>query len=104
MRSTFDDLSGVEWARRPVEVLASKGIINGAGANTYSPAASITRADYLSLLVKTLGLTAQFYDNFDDVEKSAYYHEAIGIAKRLGIASGTGENRFNPGEASPGRT
>jgi len=78
--------------------MASKGIINGTGADTYSPAANITRADYLVLLIKTLGLTADFNGNFDDVQPGAYYYEAVGIAKKLGIAAGSGNNRFNPKE------
>lgn len=95
---TFSDLGSVEWARKPIEILASKGIINGTGVDTYSPAANISRADYLVLLIKTLGLTADFDSNFDDVGRDTYYYEAIGIAKKLGIAIGIGNNRFNPNE------
>jgi hypothetical protein len=47
------------------------------------------------LLVKTLGLTAKVDHNFDDVKPGAYYYEPVGIAKKLGIAAGSG-NRFNP--------
>jgi len=99
VHKTFSDLCSAEWARKPVEVMASKGIINGTGNDTFSPAASITRADYLVLLVKTLGLAAEFDSNFDDVDKSAYYYDAIGIAKKLGIVAGSGNNRFNPRES-----
>lgn len=98
VQKTFGDLGRVEWARKPIEAMAAKGIINGTGASTYSPAAGITRADYLVLLVKTLGLTAEFDSNFDDVAPGAYYYEAVGIAKELGIAAGGGNNRFNPKE------
>ncbi|HCF51228.1 MAG TPA: hypothetical protein DER60_13160 [Syntrophomonas sp.] len=98
VHKTFDDLNGAEWARKPVEVLASKGIINGSGANTYSPAAGITRADYLVLLVKTLGLTADFNENFDDVQPGLYYYEAVGVAKKIGIAAGGGNSLFSPEE------
>jgi hypothetical protein len=96
VHKTFSDLSSVEWARKSIEIMASKGIINGTGANTYLPAANITRADYLVLLIKTLGLTADANSNFDDVEAGAYYYEALGSAKKLGIAAGSGNNRFNP--------
>ncbi|HHW00106.1 MAG TPA: HYR domain-containing protein [Clostridiaceae bacterium] len=98
VHKTFSDLGSVEWARRPVEVLASKGIINGTSKDTYSPVSNITRADYLVLLVKTLGLTASFDSNFDDMRPGTYYYEAVGIAKKLGITTGVGNNRFNPME------
>jgi len=98
IHKTFSDLDNHPWARKPIEVMASKGIISGITKDTYSPGANITRADYLVLLVETLGLTADFDSNFDDVEQGGYYYEATGIAKKLGIANGTGDNRFNSNE------
>ncbi len=94
----FSDISRYGWAKKQIEVMASKGIINGASKDTFAPAANITRADYLILLVKTLGLTADFDSNFDDVKPGTYYYEAAGIAKKLGIAAGSENNRFNPQE------
>ncbi|MBP1926918.1 hypothetical protein J2Z76_002790 [Sedimentibacter acidaminivorans] len=96
VKKTFSDLSGVEWARKSIEIMASKGIINGTSTTTYSPVENITRADYLVLLIKTLGLTSDFDSNFDDIKPSDYYYEAMGIAKKIGIAEGIGNNLFNP--------
>ena len=98
VHKTFDDLGSVEWARESIEILASKGITNGVSESTYVPEADITRADYLVLLARTLGLAADFAGNFDDVEEGAYYYEAVGVAKVLGITTGSGDNLFNPGE------
>ena len=98
VHNNFNDLGSAAWAKKPIEVMASKGIINGTGKTTYSPAVNITRADYLVLLVKTLGLTAEFEANFDDVKQGDYYYEALGIARKLGIAAGGGNNRFKPQE------
>lgn len=95
---TFSDLDDILWAKKPIEVMASKGIINGIGADHFLPSTNITRADYLVLLIKTLGLSADFDDNFDDVKFGNYYYEAIGIAKKLGIATGNENNQFNPAE------
>ena len=97
-------MSGVEWARKAIEVMSSKGIIKGTSTTSYSPAANITRADYLVLLVRTLGLTANFEDNFDDVQPGVYYYEAAGIAKNSGlpwVLSATGSTL---GIVSQGRT
>lgn len=96
VHKTFVDLDSVNWAKKAIEVMASKGIINGTGKDSYSPAANITRGDYLALLMKTLGLTAQFNGNFDDVTQGTHYYEALGIAKKLGIAAGGGDNLFLP--------
>ncbi|ANY65599.1 hypothetical protein BBD42_03345 [Paenibacillus sp. BIHB 4019] len=99
VHKTFADLGKVEWARHSIEVMASKGIIGGTSAGNYTPAANITRADYLVLLVKTLGLAAEFKENFADADSDAYYYEALGIAKQLGLATGSGSNEFHPQES-----
>jgi lactocepin len=50
----------------------------------------------LILLTKTLGLESDVTENFSDVLPGQYYYEAIGIGKKLGIATGTGNNVFKP--------
>jgi len=95
---TFADISQYPWAKKQIEVLASKGIVNGTSDNTFSPGENITRADFLVLLVRTLELNADFSDNFSDVSETDYYYKAVGIAKALGITNGVGNNMFNPKE------
>ena len=98
VEKSFRDLIGYGWAQRSIEALASKGIITGTSESlgTFTPGANITRADFTILLVKTLGLQAEEWGSFSDVQPSDYYYEAVGIAKALGIASGQGDDRFNP--------
>lgn len=95
---TFGDLQGVPWARQAIEAMAARGIILGTSENGFSPAASIKRADFILLLVKALELQGKGGkgDMFGDVPESAYYYEALAIAKELGIATGTGDGTFNP--------
>lgn len=93
--TTFSDISK-SFAKKSIQVLAAKGIVSGIGNNQFSPVSNITRADFLVMLVKALGLNAEFDKNFSDVESSAYFYNAVGIAKKLGIVSGTGNNIFNP--------
>ncbi|GBG11194.1 hypothetical protein PAT3040_05983 [Paenibacillus agaridevorans] len=96
VHKTFRDLDTHSWAKHSIEVMASKGIINGTSADTYNPSANITRADFLKLLIGVLDLRADITDNFTDVDKAAYYYDAIGTAKALGIVNGIGESKFNP--------
>jgi len=98
VKKTFSDIDNYAWAKKPIEILASKGIIAGTSATTYSPGQNITRADFITLLVRTLELKADFNENFDDVKASDYYYEAVGTAKALGITSGVGNNKFSPRE------
>ncbi|MBE1442744.1 S-layer homology domain-containing protein [Paenibacillus sp. OAS669] len=93
---TFTDLSGYAWAEKPIRALAAKGILMGITPETFAPEASIQRADFVLLLVRTLELSAPFEDNFDDVRPGAYYYEALGIARALGVTDGAGNNHFQP--------
>lgn len=96
---TFDDLNGLEWAKRPIEALASRDIIEGTSEKQYSPAKPTTRADFVTLLVKTLGLESkQAAENFKDVQPGDYYYEAIAAARKLGIAEGSGNDTFRPND------
>ncbi|WP_339207621.1 S-layer homology domain-containing protein [Paenibacillus sp. FSL K6-3182] len=96
VKKTFDDTSNVKWAEKQISVLASKGIINGTSETSYSPEKSITRANFLKLLVDTLELSADAKNNFHDVAEDAHYYKQIAIARALGLASGVGNNHFNP--------
>lgn len=93
---TFDDLEGVTWAKKPIEVLTSKGVLKGVSEKEYAPQMSITRGDFLYYLVRTLGVEAWVDENFDDISSDTYYYQEIGIAKKLGITNGTGNNKFSP--------
>ncbi|MGO4348931.1 endo-1,4-beta-xylanase [Paenibacillus sp. MCAF9] len=95
---SFGDLQSVPWAKKAIEAMASRGIINGTSENAYDPKASIKRADFLSLLVRALELKGNnaSVTMFSDVDSSAYYYEAVKIAAQLGIIQGTGSNLFDP--------
>ncbi|SFE40616.1 S-layer homology domain-containing protein [Paenibacillus catalpae] len=96
VQKPFSDLNGYDWAKEAIEVLAAKGIINGVSDTSFAPGASIKRADFVKLLVDTLGLTSDAEGSFADVKADRYYADAVGIAKALGITNGAGGNRFNP--------
>lgn len=95
---TFTDLAGYGWAKMQIEALASMGIINGTSDTTFSPGMNITRADFICMLVRALKLTGTVDGNFSDIPSAAYYYEPVGIAKKLGIAMGKGDNLFMPKE------
>lgn len=78
---SFMDLADYSWAKKPIEVLASKGILAGTSQDCFSPGDKILRADFLIMLLNTLGITAGFESNFSDVHEDDYY-EALGIAKQ----------------------
>ncbi len=92
----FLDMDKYWWAMDEVNALAAQGIIRGRSETEFDPEAYITRADNTVLLLRILGKTAEFTENFDDVFPDKYYYKEIGIARALGIASGYGNNIFDP--------
>ncbi|HEX9060249.1 MAG TPA: chitobiase/beta-hexosaminidase C-terminal domain-containing protein [Clostridia bacterium] len=92
----FSDLDAYDWAKDQVVDLAKKGIIKGTSQNTFSPSSKIKRADFICLLVRTLGLNATVTSNFDDVSTDEYYYNEVGVARELGITKGVGGNKINP--------
>lgn len=98
VKKSFEDIQDISWAKKEIEVLASKGIIKGISDNRFAPMTQITRADATLLLVRALGLRADTKDieMFSDVKENDYYYEGIAVAKKLGIVKGTNGGLFNP--------
>lgn len=95
----FDDLGKVAWAKSAIEAMASKGIVNGVSATEFRPGASVSRADFALLLVRTMDLQGAAGEAFSDVAADAYYADAVSVLRGLSIATGSGDNRFRPGDA-----
>lgn len=63
---TFQDISHSHWAKSAVEVLTSKGVINGISETEFRPDQAVTRAEFALLLVRALGLSAAEGGGFAD--------------------------------------
>lgn len=88
--------SVASWAGEAINTLREKGIINGTSDTTYSPQNPITRADFLTLLMRMFVLDGTMGPGFEDVPQSAYYHDPVCMAQSLGIAKGITDTKFNP--------
>lgn len=98
---SFGDLASVPWAKQAIEAMAARDIVKGTSAGSFTPAASIKRADFIALLVRALelkgtGSTGKEAAAFSDVSQTAYYYKELTIAQGLGIAAGFGDNKFKP--------
>ncbi|MFD0674058.1 S-layer homology domain-containing protein [Cohnella sp. GCM10027633] len=98
VRKTFDDIGSYGWAQDAIEGLASKGIINGTADNEFSPGKPITRAEFVAFLARTFDWQGANGKPFSDVPEDAYYAQPLAAARQLGIATGSGDNRFNPND------
>jgi S-layer homology domain. len=76
-----------------------KGSLDSEGNTLIKPDLSISRAEFVSILVRALGLTTdQTSKTFTDVEAGKWYSEPIRIASSLGIVNGLSETKFGPSE------
>lgn len=84
----FKDMSG-HWAKDDVEYMANLGIVNGVDDTNFNPDASITRAEFAKLIVKTMGLSEPEYENtYYDIVSEDWYASFVQAAKDAGYMSG----------------
>ncbi|CAM4430872.1 M20/M25/M40 family metallo-hydrolase [Paenibacillus tarimensis] len=97
----FKDLGPVEaWAAEAIAELAARGIISGTSAGSFSPLKEVTRAEFLTMLVRTLNLEVEGKTAaFSDVKNTDWYSSYIAAAVEAGLASGTGSGKFDPKRA-----
>ncbi|CAI6080019.1 S-layer homology domain-containing protein [Cohnella sp. JJ-181] len=97
-KRSFDDLYG-HWAKEDVELLASKLIVQGVSDTKFSPGGAITRAEFLTLLVRALGIRTDADAtalSFVDVPSSAWYVSEVAAGVKAGLAKGLDADRFDP--------
>ncbi|QGQ98880.1 S-layer homology domain-containing protein [Paenibacillus psychroresistens] len=94
---TFADISDSAWYSNAVGFLAAREITSGTGGNKYSPNATVTRGQFIALLLKAYGVKEEAVgsDNYADAGNT-YYTNYLAAAKKLGITAGIGNNKFAP--------
>ncbi|MGQ5712428.1 S-layer homology domain-containing protein [Desulforudis sp. DRI-14] len=94
---SFQDVSAGAWYESAVTFLAARDITTGTGDGNFSPDASLTRGQFIVMLMRAYGIEpdANPVDNFADAGNT-YYTNFIATAKRLDIANGIGNNLFAP--------
>ncbi len=93
----FNDVAVGVWYDKAVGFIAARGIAGGTGDGRFSPDALLTRGEFIVMLMRAYGIEpdATPLDNFIDAGDT-YYTGYLAAAKRLGIASGIGDNMYAP--------
>ncbi|WP_343069195.1 S-layer homology domain-containing protein [Cohnella thailandensis] len=95
---SFDDVNGSS-AKADIESLAAKQIVQGRTERLYAPEAPVSRAEFVALLVRSLGLpAAEPAGAFADVREGAWYASAVEAAARVGLVRGAGDGKFRPAD------
>jgi hypothetical protein len=97
MNKSFADLSN-HWAREDIDRLASKMIVNGVSEEDFSPDRSMTRAEFVALLVRGLGFSEDrsAASAFKDISKEDWFAGSVGAAVKAGLIDGFGDGSFKP--------
>ncbi|MCL1982691.1 MAG: S-layer homology domain-containing protein [Clostridiales bacterium] len=100
MSIDFDD-TGEHWARDYIGKLAARGVLNGMGDNMFMPDDSLTRAQFLTMLAKSLygaDTGSAQPAPFEDVDESEWYYNYVNWGYENGIVKGMSETSFAPGD------
>ena len=94
----FVDVPASAYYADAVKWAVEKGITTGTSATTFSPEASCTRAQMVTFLWRAAGSPAPKATTtaFTDLDKSAYYYDAVLWAVEKGITTGTSATTFSP--------
>ena len=74
------------WAKDEINVLVEGGIITGRGRNRFYPDVNITRAEFLSMIARVVGLEDKPHVySYSDVNSSLWYSGAVQAAHDCGL-------------------
>lgn len=92
----FTDVRADDYFYTAVLWAVENGITNGTSAKTFSPDATVTRAQVVTFLWRANGQPAAGNSGFLDVSSNAYYARAVDWAFTNGITTGMDYGAFGP--------
>lgn len=98
--ATFVDLPDKYWAKKPIEYLATLGIMGGYPDQTFKPDRELTRGELAALLVKAKEFAAPAVSktSFRDVKADTWIAPYIEVAVQRKYLQGYPEGDFRPAQ------
>lgn len=94
--AAFRDTAG-HWAEKTLDEWQDEGLIDGYGDGSFQPNGTVTRAEFIKLVNRTLGFTAESEISFSDVTERDWFHAEVAKAVTAGYAQGSG-GLFRPNQ------
>ncbi|WP_213431406.1 S-layer homology domain-containing protein, partial [Paenibacillus dendritiformis] len=93
----FTDIDGL-WNKEQVVALWKKGIISSTPDKKFKPNRTMTRAEFMTMIVDSLELVEKDADmmRFQDVDKKAWYYNTLRTAYSNGVVDGYNVLEFRP--------
>ncbi|MBR2847432.1 MAG: S-layer homology domain-containing protein [Clostridia bacterium] len=79
-----------------LEFAMDEGIIGGYPDGTIVPYGGVTRAEFITMIVRYMGYETSEYATFDDVPKTFWASKEIATGVKYGLINGMGDNLFAP--------
>ncbi len=92
--AVLTDIAG-HWAENSIKKLVALGAVGGYPDGSFKPDKSITRAEFVTVLVKAFNLSSKGGKEFADTANH-WAKESIAAAASNGIVNGYNENAFGP--------
>ncbi len=93
----FTDVTEKDWYAKPTAYIAARGITQGVTPTEFGGAATITRAEFLVMLMRAFAVDVSNPPsaNFSDAGNT-YYTPYLAVAKAMGITNGVDGTTYNP--------
>lgn len=97
IKTGFNDVPGNLWYANAIKWAIEEKITNGTSSKTFSPNDSINRSDFITLLWRYAGSPKIDIEiPFVDLDKNAYYYDAVKWGYSKNIIMGISETEFQP--------
>lgn len=94
----MNDVQG-HWAKADVNDMSSRLIVQGVTATEFQPDASITRAEFASIVTRALGIQGVTHKGiFSDVVSNSWYAGAVQAAADYKLIEGYSDGTFRPNQ------
>ena len=97
----FTDVSDSNWSSPYVKKASTYGFVSGVGNNRFDPQNSVTRAQFIAMIMNVLG--AKPYEGnssaYGDVKSGDWFYNAVGSAYDLGLLEAFKSSTFAPNQA-----
>ncbi len=83
--------TSVSWAKDAIHYMAEEGVVNGFWEdNTFRPADSVTRVQFIKMIVEMFGLTKTTSINYSDVKSTDWFYPYVQKAAAQGFILNAG--------------
>lgn len=89
--AAFRDTAG-HWAEKTLSEWQDEGLIDGCGDGSFRPDGTMTRAEFVKLVNRAMGFTAESAISFSDVTERDWFHAEVARA----VAARSARTRRSP--------